>query len=429
MSRLYLASFRVDVTVPLGHPLCGGWIKPAAKIGDPLYALGIVLLGEEAPVVLCAVDWTGILNEAHRAWREKLAAAAHTTPERVAVHTVHQHNAPFVDLATQRIVAGQQNLPNLMDIPWFDEATNRVAQAVQGAMGRLQKVTHNSWGQARVEQVASNRRLIGPDGKIVGWRASACRDTKLRAAPEGLIDPWLKTVSFWNEQQKLAVLHYYATHPMSFYGDGVVTSDFVGLARELRTKEEGVPHLYFTGCAGNVAAGKYNDGSTASRLELTKRIYQAMKASEEKMINEPTSNFHWRVRSVHLPPRTDVSDTDLKSVVEDVTQKPALRTRAAMHLTYRQRALGQLPIQLTSMHLGEKLCLLHLPGESFVEYQLFAQEQNSGTFVCTAAYGDDGPWYIPLAKSYREGGYEPEASFVDPSEKILKREIANLLQR
>ena len=45
----------------------------------------------------------------------------------------------------------------------------------------------------------------------------------------------LKTVSFWNGDAKLAALHYYATHPMSYYGDGLVTSDFVGLARAARS--------------------------------------------------------------------------------------------------------------------------------------------------------------------------------------------------
>ena len=65
MPRLHLATFKVDTAIPLGHPLCGGWIKPAAQVTEPLHALGVVLLGEESPIVLCAVDWCGINNEAH----------------------------------------------------------------------------------------------------------------------------------------------------------------------------------------------------------------------------------------------------------------------------------------------------------------------------------------------------------------------------
>ena len=40
------------------------------------------------------------------------------------------------------------------------------------------------------------------DGKIlVRW--SRCTDPALRAMPDGHIDPWLKTISFWNADKPL----------------------------------------------------------------------------------------------------------------------------------------------------------------------------------------------------------------------------------
>ena len=39
-----MAAFRCDVTPPLGHSCCGGWIKPVEQIDDALEAIGIVLL-------------------------------------------------------------------------------------------------------------------------------------------------------------------------------------------------------------------------------------------------------------------------------------------------------------------------------------------------------------------------------------------------
>src|ERR1700694_1951097 len=99
MPAFHLATFACDVTPPAGHPLCGGWIEPVRAVDDPLRALGVILLGMGEAVVLCAVD---LRNDAHLAWRQALAKAAHTVPEKVAVHCVHQHNAPFPDLeATQ----------------------------------------------------------------------------------------------------------------------------------------------------------------------------------------------------------------------------------------------------------------------------------------------------------------------------------------
>ena len=110
----------------------------------------------------------------------------------------------------------------------------------------------------------------------------------LRALPEGLIDPWLKTVAFYDREDKIAACHYYATHPMSYYGDGRVSSDFVGLARKRRQNDESTcTHISFNGCAGNVTAGKYNDGSKAQRPVLAGRVYDGIVRSESQLRPEP----------------------------------------------------------------------------------------------------------------------------------------------
>ena len=67
-----------------------------------------------------------------------------------------------------------------------------------------------------------------------------------------------------------------------------MSSDFCGLARRRRQEDEpGCTHIYFTGCAGNIAAGKYNDGTPAARATLTRRIYDGIVASEAKLQREP----------------------------------------------------------------------------------------------------------------------------------------------
>ena len=54
----------------MGHPLCAGWYPPAIGITDRRWALGIVLVGAEKPVVLCALDWVEVSNREHVRWRE-----------------------------------------------------------------------------------------------------------------------------------------------------------------------------------------------------------------------------------------------------------------------------------------------------------------------------------------------------------------------
>ena len=73
--------------------------------------------------------------------------------------------------------------------------------------------------------------------------------------------------------------------------------------------------------------------------------------------------------------------------------------------------------------------LVHLPGESMIEFQLFTRKQKPDRFVAVAAYGDLATGYICTEQAFSEGGYEPSASKVAPkSEAILKKAICKLLE-
>src|SRR4029078_7822155 len=118
-SDLLIAPFPFDVTPPVGQRLCGGWIKPAVDCQDELEAIGFVLLGAGLPLVICAGGWTGILNYARAAWRTGLAEAAGTSPDRVAVQCVHQHDAPFVCLQAERLVEAQDANLQVVEVDFF----------------------------------------------------------------------------------------------------------------------------------------------------------------------------------------------------------------------------------------------------------------------------------------------------------------------
>src|SRR3989449_6332886 len=84
-STLRIATFDVDATPPIGSMMAYDPVTNRWDLG--LRARGIVLLGAGEPIVLCAIDWIGISNEGHDAFRSALARAAGTSSRRVAVHT------------------------------------------------------------------------------------------------------------------------------------------------------------------------------------------------------------------------------------------------------------------------------------------------------------------------------------------------------
>src|SRR3954463_12821888 len=91
---LKVGVFAVDASPPVGSPMA---YDPTKGVAHPLSCRGVVLVGEGKPVVLCALDWIGIGNDGNVEFRRALAEAAGTDPKRVAVHTLHQHDAPTCD--------------------------------------------------------------------------------------------------------------------------------------------------------------------------------------------------------------------------------------------------------------------------------------------------------------------------------------------
>ena len=428
MPPLHLATFECDVTPPADHPLCGGWIAPVRGVDDPLKALGVVLLGGDKPVVLCAIDWTGLRNDAFRAWRAALADAAHTTPEHVSLHCVHPHNTPFADLEAQKLIEAAK-APKSLDVKFFAECVKKSADALKTSLIRAAKFTHIGTGSAEVKEVASNRRVIGPDGKVKYVRTSATTIKEARDAPEGLIDPQLRTLSFWDGDQALAALHFYACHPMSYYGDSRVSADFCGLARERFRAETKTFQMYFNGCGGNVTAGKYNDGAKENRPVLRDRVHAAMATAWKQTKRIEATEYAWRFEPVKLPPRKEASfgEVESRKVLEDTKATAAKRNNGAFQLAWLKRK--GTPIEVNCLDFGGRVLSLFLPAEAFVEYQLAAQKMRTDAVVNVAAYGDDGPGYIPTAKAYLEGGYEPTVALAGPeSEDILLAAMRKLLK-
>jgi len=427
-TALRIATFDVDATPPIGSMMAYDPVTNKWELG--LRARGIVLLGADKPIVLCAVDWIGIANESQDAFKNALAGAAGTSPERVAVHTLHQHDAPECDFSAEQILKKAGLDPRQYEGTFQRKVLADLERAVKEAVLRPTPVSHIGLGQAEVYKVASNRRIPGPDGKIKAVRWTATPDASIRAEPEGTIDPMVSIVSFWNGDKPVAVLSYYATHPQSYYRTGMPNPDFPGVARFLRQLAvPGALHVHFNGAGGNIGAGKYNDGSPEMRLVLAERLADGMKRAWESTRRESIAadQVKWTIEPVALPPAAYLTIEKLEA---ELQQKAATFTNGAgaSRLAWVRRCAEGRTINVSCLKLG-RARILHLPGELFVEYQLAAKKKRPDLFVAVAAYGDYAPAYVGTAVAYEEGGYETQtdSSNVAPAETVLLSAIDKLL--
>src|SRR5690606_13460618 len=115
----------IDVTPPVGTPLAYDMSTQTWDLG--LRAKGIVLQGKGLPIVLCSVDWLAIGNEGMDEFKNALAAAVGSTPQRVAVHVVHQHDAPRYDAGAEQILLDAGVDPKKINPTSFDGTFAREA--------------------------------------------------------------------------------------------------------------------------------------------------------------------------------------------------------------------------------------------------------------------------------------------------------------
>ncbi|MFZ2279140.1 MAG: hypothetical protein WAW39_15145 [Prosthecobacter sp.] len=425
-----IATFDVDATPPLGAAMA---YDPVKRVDDlTLRCRGIVILGGGQPIVLCAVDWIGIANEGHDAFRAALAEAAGTVPGRVAVHTLHQHDAPGCDFTAEKLIKE-------LDVKGYTrfegtfhcQVIQRAADAIRAALPNAQPATHYGYGEAVVKEVASNRRVERtPEGKVGRMRGSSCKIEGLISLPEGLIDPVVSLLSFWNGDKPIAVLSAYACHPQSYYRLGIPSPDFPGIARFIRGQDVNAAlHVHFNGAGGNVAAGKYNDGTQSNRVILATRLAAGMREAYDKTTKLPltAADIGWGNVPVKLPLSPRLNEEDLTAKLKATEAKGYISF--ADQLAFVRRIKAGHEIDITCLQIGDSR-MLHLPGELFVEYQLAAKAMRPDLHVMMAAYGNYGPGYIGTAAAYPEGGYEtgPTSSNVAPEvEQVLTSAMQQLL--
>jgi len=425
-----VATFHVDASPPIGAPLA---YDPTKGIQSPLSCRGVVILSDQKPIVLVSVDWIGIASGGQTVFQEALAQAANTDTNRITVHTIHQHDAPRCDFDADALLVAEGLENGGFDARHARSVVKNAADALKESIDSATIVTHVGLGEGTVKEVASNRRILGPNGKVLHTRYTATRDPKIRAFPAGTIDPKLKSISFWNGTRPLAVMTYYATHPQSYYRTGLANPDFPGMARNAQEEELQVAHIHFNGAGGNIGAGKWNDGSTENRQVLADKVQAGMREAWESTEKSPvdSSDLSWHTKPVLLPLADHLDEDELVAKIKDTDVKADDRWYAAKHLVWLRRCESKDPISISCLGIKQAR-VLHMPGELFVEYQLAAQKMAPDHFVAMAAYGDYAPGYIGTEIAYSQGGYESSdrASRVSPGvEKVLMDAMRDLLAK
>ncbi|MDD2711114.1 MAG: hypothetical protein PHV34_24305 [Verrucomicrobiae bacterium] len=177
--------------------------------------------------------------------------------------------------------------------------------------------------------------------------------------------------------------------------------------------------------------GKYSTPNKERNIKtlggrLAKAIHQAIGASRKNRFASPS--LEWKTSLFDIPCRIRKPNPAWRKVIADSSQPVHERVYNACKLGAwldRRHLRRQAAV---SLKLGP--CqVIHLPGEVFVEYQLYGQQLQPSRFLAFTALGDCTAGYLPTARAFDEGGYEPSelATVTTPAiERKLKKAIASV---
>jgi hypothetical protein len=417
---LKLASFIVDITPPIGFPLAYGVNR---KVDSPTYIRGIILNDGAKSVIFASFDVIGIGGDVYLYFRKLIAKSAGVSNTHVFIHSVHQHDS---------IQLGNEN-PKDGKVKSFQKS---ISSRLRLAVGKAVKDGWRDIGkictaEKRMSGLASNRRLIGKDGKVCAMRYSMTYDREMQSEPTGLIDPIIRTVAFKSTNGKVIVaMHFYASHPMTAYKRNMAGADVPGLAIDYAAKHYGKDtlNIYFNGCGGNITFGKYAINPPEKSLKvLGERLGRGIVSNLERLEDAATGKIKIKRAVFEVPFRKTI---DRGKIYKDFPDDKVVDGIVKCYNTLRTKWNKWERAEISRISIGDDVHILSMPGETVVEYQLYAQSLLPEKFLACAAYSNYIYDYIPTAAMFDEGGYEPNVgSFTTPDvEKNYKEAICEVLK-
>ena len=304
MPALHLATFACDVTPPIGHPLCGGWIEPVRGVDDPLRALGVVLLG--AAHRSCCAPSIGAASATTPTWPGGRPWPRPPTPRRSASPcSACIRTTPRSPTPRPRNSSKPPTAPPSLDLKFFDKTCRARGRRGQGGAdedGRVHSRRHRT-GKGRTSRLQPPHHRSGRQVRKPPATAPP-RTPRIRAEPEGLIDPWLRTLSFWNGDKpagRPALLRHASDELLRRRPGHAATS--AAWPAKAPTRNQGVSGVLHR-------LRRQHHGRQVQRRQPRRTgrccataCTTAMKAAWKATNRHADRAWEWRVEPVKLPPR------------------------------------------------------------------------------------------------------------------------------
>jgi hypothetical protein len=397
---LRAAATKVDITPQNSQWLLGYQARQSTGVLDHIYHRVLALDAGGTPFYLISTDVCLFSPSFHDTVMLELQTRLGIDPAHIWWSVTHTHAAPEVGPPDM-----YKALLGRSDHEWDREYTKLFTGALIDAV----KAARDTLAPARLSVATTiahaniNRRARDVDGKI-----------SLGLNPDGPVDRQVNLIRVQRpDGSPIALVLNYAMHGTVMSGQNLkISGDGPGVVAAYVEQQLGGTVLYINGAAGNIAPiySVYADASSGHlsqfRVLLGDRVIAAARAM-------PSGTDRVVIRHgqqvVETPRRADLVWPD---------------EMAAYATNDRQRL--RLPVRFAAIN---NTVIWSAPVEMFCEIAMTIRERSP--FKQTFYFGYTNGWfgYLPTAKGFEEGGYEPRTSpFTAQAESDLTTAVTGFLK-
>ncbi|MBI3861480.1 MAG: hypothetical protein HY290_06255 [Planctomycetia bacterium] len=417
----------VEITAPKGYRM-SGYFNERLNTGthDPLEAKAVVFRqgGRQAAFVFC--DLIGIPPTVSGPARELAAQKTGIPASGILIHGTHSHTGPlfygalrnhFHSLAVEKHGTDPHEE---IDYPAF--LVQRIVEAVAQAHAAAQPVQLRS-GIAMQRGLSFNRRFHMKDGSV---RFNPGKLNPDIVRPCGPIDPDVGILLLQSPvgEQNLAALCVFPLH-LDTVGGTEYSADYpFYLERNLRTKlGNKFVSLFGNGTCGDINHVDVTSNVRQSGQDESARIGAALADTVQQAIPklqplaEPKLAAKNAIVSIPLqqfaPEEVVQAKRDIFKVgTSELSFLDQVKATKIVGAQLRQSA--EIPLEVQVFRLSDRLAIVGLPGEVFVELGLAIKRGSPFPETLVIELCNDNPAYVPTKKAFAEGSYETVNSLVQP---------------
>jgi len=397
---LRAAAVKVDITPPNSQWLIGFQARQSNGVHDNIYHRVLALEAGGTPFYLISTDVCLFSPNFHDAVMRELQERTSIDPAHVWWSVTHTHAAPELGPPDMyKALLGRSD--HDWDRAYTTFATNALIDAVKAAREALAPARLSF--AVTTANANLNRRARDVDGKI-----------SLGLNPDGPVDRQVNLLRVTRpDGSAIALVVNYAMHGTVMSGQNLkISGDGPGVVAAYLEEQLGGTVLYVNGAAGNIAPiySVYADPSSGHlsqfRVLLGDRVIAAARA---------------------MAPGTDrVVIRHAQQVVETPRREDlAWPDELGMYATSDRRGI-KLPLRFLAIN---DTVIWSAPVEMFCEIAMNIREKSP--FKQTFYFGYTNGWfgYLPTAKAFDEGGYEPKTSpFTGQVEEDLTKSVLGFLR-